>query len=335
MKVALFIIVLIFTVNLGIDTSLKVISQNPPCFPEFNNQTYKVSVLKQIPPIDSSMPDDILDAYKTFDSLILNVHNIIFTRFLDNQSFMSDSLKFIRRAFYKLVDYDPLNYFLWTWNSVPYGTYLNKLEEIIIHKSIEFSEQPQFDEILLKTHHILHVKVIKNYERYDSSALIAKSAIISECEILDVIKGKFKLDCNNYDVLTFKKTTTFSKNKCVQFGYAIEQFRGKNIIGVFTNLDDTTMKAPNIKMENDDGTPWIRENSEYIIFLEYHPICEEGGFKYISLSNLFLPSHTGFMYPIKNGKVIYPKDEFKSFGNGLTTKEFKTILKNRIDEIAN
>jgi hypothetical protein len=89
-----------------------------------------------------------------------------------------------------------------------------------------------------------------------------------------------------------------------------------------------------LRLTDDNGDAWIKKDQEYIVFLNIVTYCNYEDNIYYNLRPVAPESYTFNMYPIQNGYVYDPKDDF-GFGTGLTISQFKSALRTRIDLIKN
>ncbi len=101
---------------------------------------------------------------------------------------------------------------------------------------------------------------------------------------------------------------------CLQFEYCCEWERGRSQ----QFLADTA------------GNAWVKKGKEYIVFLSPRYICMDSVNCYLSLTPAVNESYVFSMYPISDGIVSDPNNEF-----GLGTSVPVNIFKNKIREIIN
>jgi hypothetical protein len=194
------------------------------------------------------------------------------------------------------------------------------------------SDHSYLDYILCRTDIIAHVLVTDTVSWVDNSAdefSWAKYGATVKCKILDPIKGRIIPEVTEPQPINEKnnipqllRKTIADTGKTIIFDYCFGWQR-KSETGEFLTMRDSS------------GAPWIKKDKEYIVFLDLVVDCVDNYKIYYFLRTIgFSESSTGLLYPIENGIVISPLDDF-GFGTGLTVPEFKTALQNRINQIKN
>jgi hypothetical protein len=85
-------------------------------------------------------------------------------------------------------------------------------------------------------------------------------------------------------------------------------------------------------MTDSSGIPWVRKNSEYIVFLSFAQACSDSLHTYHILSTFGERSSSNNIYPIIDGRVQDPDNDF-GLGTTPTVVEFKTALRQKISTI--
>ena len=182
---------------------------------------------------------------------------------------------------------------------------------------------------------IAHVKIMDTVSTFDSTAHVAKHMVLVTAEIQAPIKGKFVPKCANNELNTqphqiSQSVSTFPQladsGVCLQFNYALEWDR-------FPNTDI----RPLWPFGDASGT-WVKPNKEYIIFLRLQGtrgnIDNNTYFTVIPMWGVF--GTAGGMYPITDGLVVDPADDFGiGADTGLTPSQWKAGLLTRINELIN
>lgn len=313
-----------------------LISQQPPCMPDYYGLTYSVEKLESSPPLSVYMPFDVLVGYIALDTISHNVYKDEFVEFLNNQTY-NDTIKYMMKHFYQLVDYDPI---LWiqTCNfNDAYTVWPSDMEYEIKESIIKVSDDKFADVALFRSHIIVHIRVTDTLSRITPSAGIYKTAAIVTCEILDTIKGLVIPSCKDVSIQDpiitkknkYDKIQDFPDN-CMQFEYRLEWGRP----WTHRIAHDSSGKIISPRMVDQDGNAWVKKDSEYIVFLRLELICSDSSNIYYGLSPRVHNSVTGGIYPIIDNIVYDPDDEF-GFGPDLTPIAFKSALRMKIDEITN
>lgn len=313
-----------------------VFSQHPPCYQDYEGLTFSAEKLPYVPPMDTDMPLDAMIGYIAADSARHNATYDEMIDFLERQTY-NDTIKYIMRYYYQMVDWNPINFHLYRDYGDSQSCHLLRMEDEVEKKILEL-DTTYGNVLLVHSDIIAHVRVVDTIRHYDSSAGIYNRAMIVTSEILDTMKGRVIPSCNNYNQYINKnrKDKQFSiPNECLQFEYALDWPRGEaDVDGVYIGEDGYPWTGLYPKLIDSTGTPWIKKNKEYIVFLVMVTVCfdRDNETHYYTLFAAGEGSMTYGMYPIIDGKVYDPENEF-GFGNNLTVEEFKNALNNRIQEI--
>lgn len=326
MKVNICCFLLIMSLSGNFSNPLN--AQQPPCMPDFLGLSYQISYPVDCPPLSMYMPLDVLIGYIAMDTVSTNGNNDEVMEFISRQTY-NDTLRKIMRYWYKTVDYDPVKYQIYSFQGCPHEYVIkNSIESKILHRIKLSSPQKFIDQTLIASHYIAHIKVTDTLMREDDTAITAKTAYIVNCVVLDTIKGNVIPKCKdlvvNFPAILDKKPDDNLQNiypgSCLQFEYCLEWPRGGDY---------------NLTLVDPDGLPWIKKDREYIIFLEIRIVCITDSNIFYTLAPLRLnDSYSVSMYPVNNGFVVDPYNEF-GFGTLVSVSEFKSALRQKINEIIN
>ncbi len=304
----------------------KLTSQTVPCDSSYPYLAYEFDYLKQYPPYSMEMPYDVLLAYVALDSISYYSNDYAAKLFLERQTF-NDTLKTIMKYFYKMVDFDPVRYQeSRIYNdphiqSVSIGMSLKDYIETTVKKLSPYSK---IDYPLMRSNYILHVKVKGIIDESDSSRPFPISSFYQiKCQILDTIKGKriplMHFPANQGGIINNSK----SNNKSIQ----------QSILPDSAFVFDYTPGWSG-GLWDDDGTPIIKIDGEYIVFLDGFVICYNKEKSYFEFRPAW-PEYKSFLFfPIKNGNINDNSDSF-GFGKNISVIEWKNKLRQRINEILN
>ena len=317
----LLAIILVAVVNLN--------SQQPPCMPYYLGLTYQISYPSDCPPLSMYMPLDVLTGYRAMDSVSSNGNYENVMNFIGRQTY-NDTLRKIMRYWYRIKDYDPIKYQIYSFQGCPNEHIIKRsIETRILNEIKKVSPQRFIDETLIGSDIIAHIRVVDTVKREDPTAITAKTDYIATCEILDIIKGQVIPKCKDlivnfpaiHEIKNNNEFQSVAPGSCIQFEYCLEWPRGGNFSEL--NLIDT------------NGLPWIKKDKEYIVFLETRIVCFDDSHIYYTLAPLRMNnSYSVSMYPINNGFVVDPYNEF-GFGTLVPVAEFKNALRGKINEIIN
>ena len=235
-------------------------------------QNYQFQVqypkLTEVPPLSTGMPLDILLSYIYVDSLMRTTdRNTLYSQQLNYWRFQhikSDTLVSAVKCFYNLIDYDPIRFNQFNYNtSKPYYSMVLKtfssltfelLSNLVINdsnrKAFRFLTQPDY---ILK----VHINSIDSLPRkeYSKGILMPNEWVYQvNATVLDTLKGKVFQNCNS-EYLTKKdkkdKMLTAGPSICFTYdhapysnisdwaGYQIDQslLDGTNKLRLFPGMD--------------------------------------------------------------------------------------------------
>ena len=308
-------------------------SQTTDCSSKtFTGSYFDIDYPSTFPEYTLDMPYEVLLGYVALDTVCYYGNSDEFAEFMSRQEY-NDTLKTLMKYYYDVVDWDPLKFMQsrYYWDTAMKITVSNVSEglDYLIKKK---SDNPYLDYILCRTDIIAHVLIKDTVSWTNNSAdefSGAKYGATVECELIEPIKGKVIPEIFVPQPLNKKNKlpeiqgkTTADSGKTLIFNYCYG-WKRKSENGEFLTMRDST------------GAPWVKKGKEYIVFLNFVIDCVDDSSIYYHLRTIgFTKSSTGLIYPIENGIVISPLDDF-GFGTGLTVSEFKTALQNRINQIKN
>ncbi len=300
-------------------------SQHPPCKPEEQNLTVEFPRLTTFPMYSTGMPYDVLIGYIALDTIAYHSNKLDYYNFIERQTF-NDTLQKIMRYYYEISDYNPILFAqsIRYWDSLIQVTPL-EMQKYFNEKVGKVSPTPYLDRALLEHEYILHISVTDTLYNQIPDYPGASSEIYNiTATVLDTIKGRVFPSCKTLTVMpdsSYGELQEFPSS-CVQFLYspAWGFWKGHSMH----------------RIEDDNGNAWVKKNKEYIVFINLGIVCTTPTNDYYTMSPLGLPykSYTFLMFPIENGIVIDPGNEF-GFGYNLTVQQWKTALRNRINTIIN
>ncbi len=306
-----FLVLIIATTNIR--------SQNPPCLDNYPYITYNAPRLDAFPPYSTDMSYDVLLAYVALDSVSHYANRYEVSQFLERQTF-NDTIQTIMRYYYQMKDYDPIKY----TQSESYRR-MSKIECTLsnidspLNKMIkELSPNSLLDYTLCRADYILEIKAT-NIDVVSDTTTSGPAKEVREiyCEVIDTIKGK-RIP---YFVSSPSMLTKDNRKDNITMG------------PMRTDTNFVFHYSPYWgSLTDDEGQPWIKEDSLYIVFLTTVFCCQDSSGIYYHLRPVWPESRTFGMYPILNGKVHDPGNDF-GFGTGITASEFKRRLRERINQI--
>jgi len=305
-------------------------SQYPPCSPTYPGLSFQANHLTAFPPYSLSMPYDVLLAYVALDSFCRHAYLDDIQKMLLRQTY-NDTMQYIYKYFYEAVDYDPIRFFLtlkYNNINVIVTTPQELIHQAFVQQQLKVSPNKSLDYALLQSSFIARVNITDTIGIVDANAKnLARNVYIVTSQILDTIKGKVIPTCNNYypgsgikkDNNKSNLLTLTLPGACLQFNYCLDWRRGGNY-------------GPTLR--DDNGEPWIKKDHEYIVFLNTVLECEDSSGVYYCIRPAWPESYTFRMYPINNGIVYDPNNEF-GFGPNQTAADFINNLRSRINQIKN
>jgi hypothetical protein len=293
-------------------------------------------ILTLRPPVTTDMPLDVLLGYIFADSLARSVPTAESASLINNLT-ESDTLQHALRYYYLMDDYDPVRFFQWRgWSTN--GTYMTPpgwLCYSLMRRAYEIIPNARKIMPIHDADIIAHVLVHSVYQKTDTSARFARTAELVTCEIIDPIKGNRIPYCKSYDGTSDLDEEVLISHpallgSCLQFDYRLEWSR----VGDAEAFSDTSFGSPS-------GEQWIKTNHEYIVFLQFAGIYGRfddtvytgSNWGYLTPGRIVSMTTTGGMYPIIDGRVYDPNDDFGFGGNNLTTEAWKYNLRARINDI--
>ena len=307
-------------------------SQQPPCMPYYQALTFEYPKYPYLPYYTTDMPYEVMLGYIVMDS-VCNYGNVsLFDDFLNRQTY-NDTIKKIMNYIYRMADWDP-----YLFKRTQYSLPTSKMHpatvvEKLIEKSASLSPNYKLYSILLSSCYILHINVTDTLSRTYLYSNIPTPTAIVNYEVLDTIKGRKIPVCKDVSVDSDdEKVKAYimpnGNSNCSQFGYSLFWERDS----VSNDIISVGSYDYSKSLIDKDGILWTKKGKEYIVCLWIVPLCRTDIFDYVSLKSNVIPSLTCTMYPIENGKVQDPGNEF-GFGSSVEVEEFKLLLRQKINEI--
>lgn len=296
-------------------------------------------ILQMRPPLQTDMPLEVLLAYIYADSLARSVEGWDLVPFLKQLTY-TDTLKYALKYFYLMDHYDPVRFFQWEGmenspNTTIYKTSPGVIRSYLTEHIIQVAPEVERNILgaLMESDIIVHVRVLSADEFHPPSAKLAKTAVIVNCEILDTIKGLTVPYCvDDSKPKGLRTNNVFSyravEGSCIQFQYRLE-WRRLNRGDVYYAWDSTFVDQVGIR--------WVKPGDEYIVFLSFsgvHGWPYDNNYGYLTPRYNLAHTSVGGMFPIRNGLVYDPGDDFK-FGTELSAGQFKEKLRLKIEQILN
>ncbi len=302
-------------------------SQQPPCYPTYMGLSYSAEMLDHTPALTTDMPYDVMLGYVAFDSLIRYARCDDFKSFSRRQTY-NDTLKTIMKYYYKMVDYNPIHFIRTSMAGYTYCVSQYDVRNFIDYAYWKHT-QDLAGYLAISSLIIAWVRA-DDYIQFSQpeGADPPEEGCIVNCTIIDTIKGKVIPICKDVNLGSvptagegvdngmFYGGQEAKAGACLQFEYRLNLESGGH------------------KFIDSTGKLWIEKDKEYIVFLEYNPLCLDSSNCYYGINPTTLKGTMGSLYPVIDGKVYDPNDDF-GFGTGLTVQEFISQFRERIDQIRN
>jgi hypothetical protein len=278
-----------------------------------------------VPPLYLGQPPAVTAAYLWLDEAMRFYKEYRILAYIRALSSWNDTSQILASYLYQIQDDNPLSYYNWD----DAGIYPHPYKGDPSQSAFAFIKQAWTlggtrPGALLTSEIIADVTVSDTVCKIDPSAITAKDQILVNCVINDEIKGKWVPACPMYyksgqknpsplgiatPVFSALPADTASAGTCLLFNYSPEWKK---------NADDDL--SPTIGW-------WIKPGQEYIVFLSFN--ATSGAFSTWPVSF----GHCCGMYPVVDGIVQDPNDDFHFGSTSLTVAEWKAALRAQINAL--
>jgi len=277
------------------------------------------------PPINTGMPYNVMLGYIYYDSLVryFNVHNNLRTDSLA-MTIGPDTIRKALKYAYEMIDYDPIAWLqfqeLFPRTSQHSSTPPSELFDVLIHRASQVIPDKAVSAGLTNVDAILQVTVTDTSSVVDT---MERDPRMGTCEgvrasIDDVIKGQNLTGCNDTQYRAKQKgVSALSTPSCIALQYQLYWL---------SNIQET------FGIWNSNRPPWMTPGNDYIVFLKYIALGQDTVSAYASLSPGGIYSTMCCMYPIRDGIVYDPNNDF-GIGTNLSVADFKSRLRAKIQTI--
>lgn len=291
-----------------------------PCDSSSKSYFYEADKLKNFPPINSDMPNDVMLGYIVADSVLKTANLVQIEDFINRQdnNIFSDSLKYFLKYFYKLSDYDPITLNQFAMESPEDYVFPNIVKsELSYFFNQNLDSGAQYD-YLINSSYILHVTINDTAQIYiDSTNPACTYTTAVSATVIDTIKGKNIPNIQiNPNMVGFKKL----KDK-------IQSGTGATFVFQYCNQ---WPQAGGNKLLNNFVVP----TKEYIVILLVRPLCEFNDKTYNTITPYLIPDFGCGMYRIENGMVMDVGNEW-GLGQSVPVQQFKDRIRTYINNIEN
>ncbi len=299
---------------------------------------YSIPRDTSVPPLYSGQPAQVTTAYLWFDEAMRLYPETVIDNFINSFSW-NDTAKTIVSNLYQVEDDNPLSFYMWSGKAIKPNPYKGDPghDRVLIENRVMHIGDTGRTYSLLTPDVIADVMVTDTFCTIDSQAHTAKDAVLVNCTLIDPIKGKRIPACPDLMRSKSKGARTLGMTPayptfadtavpgaCLQFEYSPEWARNpsNDVLGRGNQLIDSL------------GGWWVKPGREYIVFLTFMGIGAESTKGYFSVWPGSVLGISGGMYPVVNGIVQDPGDDF-GLGSNLTVADWKAGLRSRINSIIN
>src|SRR5581483_6632469 len=310
--------------------------------PYYGALLYSMHLDTSVPPVYSGQPTQVTEGYLWLDDAMRLYPEYKIDSFMNTLTW-SDSMKTIASVFYQAQDDNTLSFFFWSGSALHPNPYKGNPGEGIMafrQRVAQIVGDTGRTSALLTADIISDVYVNDTLCVKDPTAHIAFDAVFVNSTILDEIKGKKVPLCVGEGMRTHRGSkvkqvqnsgaipwATYpipaDSGGCLQFEYSPEWLRVHSDYG--------------LPLKDSNGW-WVKPGHEYIVFLNLSGIGADSTAGYFTVipgpANPPLGS-SGCMYPVVNGIVQDPNDDFGLGHANLPVAQWKAALRARISKIVN
>ncbi len=299
---------------------------------------YSMPWEKTVPPVDSTQQVNVQTAYLWLDEAMRAYPEYEIDSFINALSW-SDTAKTMASALYQIQDDNPLAYYMWSGDAIkpnPYKGSPGRAEFRFISRCSHIAADTGRTSFLLHSEIIADLIVADTVCYVDPSALSAANAVLVDGTILDEIKGSKVPLCVGHDMKTGRKTHDLPQSQVTAWAtYPVKADTGQCL------QFEYSPEWP--KVPSDDESPrlidsaggwWVKPGREYIVFLNLIGFQGDTARAYFSLWAGGGGTNGG-MYPVVNGIVQDPWDDFGFGATNLTVANWKAHLRARINRLVN
>ncbi len=332
----LIIIICVLIYNL----SSLLFCQNHDNLPNYQGTFFYYSNISVMPPLNTDMPFDVMIGYIALDSLRRNGDYSLFKEFINNQTY-NDTIRTIFKYYYKMLDWNPMLFQSYIKNTDYCKLPLPIIQDEIVEKYFNISPS-RGNSLVALSYFIYHIRVLDTLRFIDSTSFTYQRGLKCYSEILNIHKGNIlESNCNiQENNLSVKNNDIYNdslqiNNPILCFDIRLDWYRGEDIGDVvLIGNDNYPWCRIKEKMVDSLNIPWIKSNQEYIVFLKPVLIDYHDNYNKYQLFPVDCNSLTKGIYPIINGYVQDPSNDF-GLGTSVPYLDFIQNLNNIINEIKN
>lgn len=336
MKAEFLVIICVLIYNL----STLLICQNHDNLPYYQGTFFNYGNISVMPPLSTDMPYDVMVGYITLDSLRRNGDISLFKEFINKQTY-NDTIRTIFKYYYKMLDWNPMLFHSFIKSKDYSELPLPIIQDEIVEKYYNISPS-RGNSLVALSYFIYHIQVLDTLRFFDSTSVTYQRGLKCYSEILNIYKGNIlETNCNIHEDNLSVKNIAYSNdslqitNPILCFDIRLDWHRGEDPGDVvLTGIDNYPWSGIKEKMVDSLDIPWIKANQEYIVFLEPVLIDYYDNYNKYQLFPMDFNSLTKGIYPIINGYVQDPSNDF-GLGTSVPYLDFIQNLNNIINEIKN
>lgn len=319
---------------------LMIVMYSQSCIAQSGSTPFGGAILYSMPipitslPLYSGQPNDVSSAYLLFQHELEESNYSGTDHFFERLGY-GDTSKYIANLLYRVTDDNPLSFFQWLSGSkLPYNYQCPPSYALYaLKKSVaRIYNDTLRTYALLNADIIAHVRVSDTLMKINPNAYIAKRVVGVTGQIIESIKGKYVPACPlSLGVVPKDKRTLYvpavptyavlaDSGTCLQFQYSLDW-------GKKPQYDD--IYYPDSLIDFNGGT-WIKPDSEYVVLLKLVGANRDSLNHYFTIESAGPFGSCASMYPVHNGIVYDPNDDFGLGSNALIVDEWKSRLRTRI-----
>jgi hypothetical protein len=282
-----------------------------------------VPVIQTFPPLQPWMPRTVTHGYLYFDSLCSTTTREAIDSITSTYT-NGDTLTYPVKLLYEMDDYDPVTFNQWLhitpslahYKTAPGYVYLNVMRQVAA-----FVTDTQRTAMVWGPDYIARVK-INSVQTFDSAtAPQFHGQIIVGCQVLDTIKGiEFPPKTQTFTAPSKESSESGATND-LRFLYAPAPPRKLPPQGTIDSLK--------IRLRDNFRNPSLAIGREYMVFLSVQFLGNDSTTFVMTMEPTKFKFSAGGLYPIQNGIVEDPDNDF-GFGANLPVSSFIAAIRNRI-----
>ena len=288
-----FFILMAILIGVGISMSAQ-----PSCLTKYSSYYRSTPLLNSLPPLSSGMSINEILGHIALDSICRELELSQIDSFMMARSTWDDTLKSMHKYMTTIVDSDPLlvfkiNHAISEWRL----TFPDEVRGQLALSVSKHSPYPNIDAALATCDYILTVSINDTARIVDTSAQVAKTAIVATGAIADTLFGRKFPDCSGPQQLP----STSTSSKCITFDTRREQvqfWRDRKGLTADSTVVETMVPKP---------------TRQYLVFMKLVRLCSDTSNVYYTLFPSYSIGPRCGIYEIQSGRIL---DEQNYFGLG-------------------